>query len=286
MRTEDLLEDGRRTLVRVNERFGWQGDEEEQAWDILVHVWDGHEPDDDEEVPARVEKRFHKLVERRTTGEPLAFILGWVDFLDFRMKVRKDMFVPRLTSEFLAQQAIKRLRGRKHPVHVDLATGIGPVAIASARAVKGAEVFGVDISKKALEQARKNAKELGATNATFLRGDLFGPLPRRLEGEIDVISAHPPYVPKAEVVDLPVEIKKFEPNTTLTDRSVDGLGLVRRIISEGGTWLAPGGWLLIEIVPSETRMIHRMLREAGYTDIRSTHGELKLTRVNVARRPR
>lgn len=285
MRTDQILKEGKRTLVAVNDRFGWQGDEADQAWDILVHAWEGYEPDDNEEVPAQVARRFNKLVKRRTTGEPLAFILGWVDFLDFRMEVRSGAFVPRLTSEFLAKQAIKRLRPRKHPVHVDMATGIGPIPIAVARALSKAEVFGVDISRKALNIAKTNAAKLNAPNAHFLRGDMFKALPKRLRGKVDVVTIHPPYVPAGEINDLPVEIKDYEPVHTLTDRSTDGLGLVRTVIEEGRDWLRPGGWVLIEIVPTESRVIRGMYREAGYRDIRSTVGELKLTRVLVARNP-
>lgn len=284
MKTAKLLKRGEQKLVAVNERFGWQGDEDDQAWDILTHVL-GRQPDPDEDVDEATVKRFDRLVKRRITGEPLAFILGWVDFLDFKMAIKPGAFVPRLTSEYLAQQAIKRMRNRKHPVHVDLACGIGPVAIGSARAVRKAEVYGLDISAKAVRQGRENAKKLGVKNVTFLRGDMFAPLPKRLRGKIDVITIHPPYVPKSEVSDLPIEIRKYEPSHTLTDRSADGLGLVRRVIEEGREWLRPRGWVLIEIVPSEWTFVRRLFRDSDFVDVRSTHGELKLTRVMSGRKP-
>jgi release factor glutamine methyltransferase len=284
MRTDQLLKEAKRTLVDVNERFGWQGDEEDQAWDILVHVW-GRQPDDEDDVPPNIERKFDKLVDRRTTGEPLAFILGWVDFLDFRLHLKHGAFVPRLTTEFLAQQAIRRLRRRPKPVHVDLATGIGPVAIGSARAVPKATVYGLDISRKAVNQGKANAARLGVRNVTFIRSDMFSGLPKGLRGRVDVVTIHPPYVPRDEISDLPLEIKKFEPKHTLTDKSSDGLGLVRRVVDEAHEWLRPGGWLLIEIVAAEFKRIAPMLRKAGYTDIKSTHGSLKLTRVIVAKVP-
>jgi release factor glutamine methyltransferase len=284
VKADHLLKDARRTLVDANERFGWQGDEADQAWDLLAHVL-GRQPDPSEDIPAPKQRAFEKLVRRRTTGEPLAFIVGWVEFLDFKMKVRPGAFLPRLTSEFLAKQAIRRLRGRPKPVHVDLATGIGPVAIGSARAVRKARVIGADISRKAIAQARANAAELGVRNVSFFRSDLFDTLPRSLRGDIDVVTIHPPYVPMDEVADLPVEIKGYEPRHTLTDLSRDGLGLVRRVVSEGMEWLTPGGWLLIETTPSESTIIRGLLRDAGYRDVRSTVGELKLTRVYCGRTP-
>ena len=284
MNTDLLLKDAEQTLVAVNERFGWQGDEDDQAWDILAHVL-GRQPDPDEDLPLDVAYKFDELVKRRSTGEPMAFILGWVDFLDFKMNIEPGAFIPRLTSEFLAKQAIRRIRKRSRPVHVDLACGIGPVAIGSARKVPQAEVYGVDISRKAVRQAQANALKLGAPNAKFFKGDMFEPLPDQIRGRVDVISIHPPYVPKDEVDDLPEEIKQYEPSHTLTDTSVDGLGLTRRVIDEGRQWLGPNGWVLIEIVPSESNVVRKMFRKHGYEEVRSTHGELKLTRVICGKLP-
>lgn len=269
-------------MEAANECFGYQGDEEEQAWNLFAHAG-GSELNDEDDVPDDLNRRFQRLVRRRATGEPLEYITGRADFLDFHLDIKPGTFVPRLTSEFLAEQAIRRLRGRHDPLHVDLATGIGPVAIASALAVPHAQVWGLDISKKALAQARANARRLGATNATFLKSDLFTALPRELRASLDVVTIHPPYVARGEVGDLPAEIRNFEPRTTLTDGSPDGLGLVRRVITESCQWIKPGGWLLIEIIPAEFRSIRPLLRDAGYRDIRSTKGPLKHTRVIVGR---
>lgn len=268
--------------MAANDRFGYRGDEDDQAWDLLAYAG-GAELEDDDHVPAAVRRRFERLVQRRSTGEPLAYILGWIDFRDFRLGIRPGCFVPRLTSEFLAEQAIRRLRRRRRPVHVDLATGIGPIAIASARAVPHAGVWGLDISRRALNQAKENAAELSLKNVAFRRSDLFSSLPRRLQRGVDVVTIHPPYVSQNEVSTLPVEIKEFEPRHTLTDGSADGLGLVRRVVSEGPRWVRSGGWLLIEITPSEFRPIRRLLTEAGYKDVRSTRGPMRHTRVIVGR---
>ena len=272
MKTEQLLDDATKTLRAANSRFGWQGDEDEQAWELLTHARGGKEPDWDEDLSASVQRSFQRLVKRRMTGEPIAFIVGWVDFRDFRLGIKPGMFVPRSTSEFLAAQAIRRLSRRLDPVHVDLATGIGPVAISSARAVSHARVWGLDISAKALAQARVNAAALDLSNVTFRRSDLFANLPASLRGEVDVVTIHPPYVARTEMADLPVEIKKFEPKHTLSDGSVDGLGLVRRAIADSTEWIRPGGWFLMEIVPGEFNSIRPLLRDAGFIDIRSTRG--------------
>jgi release factor glutamine methyltransferase len=193
--------------------------------------------------------------------------------------------VPRDSTEYLAEQAIRRLRGRRRPVAVDLATGGGTVALAIANEVRGVRVFGTDISLTAVRVARENAETLHL-RATFIKGDLFGGLPAELEGRVDVITLHPPYVARDELRELPEEIRRFEPIHTLSDRSADGLGLVGRAASEGPRWLRPGGWLLIEVSPDRSRSVASVLRRNGFGDVRSTmDGGFKVTRVLVGRWP-
>ena len=169
-------------------------------------------------------------------------------------------------------------------MHVDLATGVGTIALAVANEVPKATVYGADLSEDAVKLARKNAKGLGL-KARFRAGDMFDGLPKKIAGTVDVITLHPPYVPRAEVKDLPDEVRKWEPKHTLTDSSVDGLGLVVRAAEESERWLRPGGWLLIEVSPDRTKEVRRVMRDAGMREIASTKGgELKVTRVVVGRR--
>jgi release factor glutamine methyltransferase len=199
--------------------------------------------------------------------------------------VRPGVFVPRDASEFLAEQAMRRLRGRRRPVHVDLATGAGTIALAVAKEVRGAEVVGTDISDVAVRLARKNAERL-RIRARFVRGDLFGGLPKELGGRVDVITLHPPYVPSHELKDLPEEIRDWEPAHTLTDRSRDGLSLISRTAREAPTWLSRNGWLLLEVSTDRVKDVKPVLQRSGFREVRSTKGGvLPITRVIVAKRP-
>jgi release factor glutamine methyltransferase len=146
-------------------------------------------------------------------------------------------------------------------------------------------VYGADVADDAVKLARKNAERLGL-RARFVRSDLFDGLPRKLCGTVDVLTIHPPYVAAGELDDLPDEIRDWEPEHTLTDRSVDGLGLVQRTVREGPSWLRPKGWLLIETDPDRARDVKRVMRAGGFRDVRSTKGgELQVTRVVVGRPP-
>jgi release factor glutamine methyltransferase len=258
------------------------GKERYDVEDLISFVM-GREPDGGEELSGPGLGRFRRLLARRARGEPVAYLTGRTTFGNLTLEVGRGAFIPRESSEFMAEQAARRLRRRKRPIHVDMATGIGPVALVVASAVPRAKVFGVDLSRRPVELARRNATRLRLRNVTFLRGDLFAPLPARLRGSVDVITVHPPYVGKREIRELPNEIRFYEPMESLTDRSPGGLGLLGRVAAESPAWLRPGGWLLVEVSPDRSRAVAKVLRDAGFRDVRSTKGGVEVSRVVVGR---
>jgi release factor glutamine methyltransferase len=286
VRVRTLLDEAVAVLKASPSIDHWQrGRERIEAEDLLWHVL-GEEPDPRDDVSPADRRRFDRLVRRRATGEPIPLIKGYAEFRGLELLVRPGVFVPRDASEFLAVQAMRRLRGRRRPVHVDLATGAGTIALAVANEVARVSVIGTDLSAEAVRLAHHNAERLGL-RATFVTGDLFDGLPRRIAGGVDVITFHPPYVPSHEVKDLPEEIRAWEPVHTLTDHSRDGLSLIGRTAREAPAWLAPNGWLLLEVSSDRVADVKRVLTRSGFRDVRSTKGgPIPITRVIVARRPR
>jgi release factor glutamine methyltransferase len=285
MKARALIKDGIATLKASHAIDHWQKDREKiEAEDLIAFVM-GDDPDPDDRIPDKKRRAFLELIERRATGEPIPFIKGFTEFRGLELIAEPGVFVPRDSSDFLAEQAIRRLRKRTAPVHVDLATGAGTIALSVANEVPKASVYGTDLSKDAIKLARRNARSLGL-KVRFATGDVFGGLPKKIMGAVDVITVHPPYVAKDEVDELPEEIKDWEPVHTLTDDSADGLGFVRRTVDEAPDWLGRKGWLLMEADPDRARDVRRVMAKGGFDDVRSTKGgDLKITRVVLGRRP-
>ena len=281
-----MLERAVATLKASRAIDHWQrGREEIEAEDLLRHALGADELEPHLEVPAGARRRYERLIARRASGEPVQLIKGYAVFRGLEILASPGVFVPRDSTEFLAEQAVRRLRRRRRPIAVDLATGGGTVALAIANEVPRVRVHGADISATAIRTARRNADRL-RLRATFHVGDLYGGLPRDLAGRVDVVTLHPPYVPRAEIRELPTEIRRFEPVHTLTDRSADGLGLIGRATAGAPEWLKPGGWLLIEVSPDRSRATATVMRHAGFDDVRSTVDRgFKVTRVLVGRWP-
>ncbi len=282
-----LLALGERVLTDSSHLFD-DHDHRREAEDLLASVLDteADDLDDQEEVSRRLRERYLSLVARRAGGEPFPLLVGHIVFNGLELKVKPGTFMPRPSSELTVGRAAKRLRGRKHPVLVDLATGTGPIAIAVADEVPHAEVWGADIDDAMLALGRRNARTLGITNVRLRRSDLYAGLPHRLMGSVDVVTGHIPYVPPDEVDDLPSEVREFEPLTSLTDYSEDGLGLMRRAVAEAPEWLKPGGWLLLEISHDLESKIRRLCTKAGLEDHGVGRDADDLSLVVEARKPR
>ena len=285
----ELIREGERRLKRSPAIDHWPADRERREAEALLAKAmgvDGEEvPDRGERIGSRVVDPYRRLVRRRAGGEPMAHILGWMEFRGIRLRIRPGAFVPRQSSEWTVEQAVRRLRARRSPILVDVATGAGPIPLAVAHEVRKAEVHGTDLLETGLRQARDNARSLGLSNARFHRGDLFHPLPAVLKGRVDVITLHPPYVPADEVEDLPLEVRGYEPKDTLTDHSSHGMELVERTVREAREWLAPGGWLLLEVSPDRARWVRGLVVRHGYRKVRSTNGWPQITRTIVGRFP-
>jgi len=187
-------------------------------------------------------------IERRATGEPLQYVTGEVPFRHLVLQVRPGVFIPRPETEVLVDAVLDHLdrSGAPEPLVVDLCTGSGAVAVSTAFERAAARVYATEIVPATAEVAALNAERAGvADRVTVLTGDLFAPLPAGLRGRVDVVVSNPPYIPTADLADLPEEVAAHEPLVAL-DGGADGLDVVRRIAEQAEAWLRPGGLLVME----------------------------------------
>ena len=192
---------------------------------------------------------FRSAIERRATGEPLQYVTGEVPFRHLVLNVRPGVFIPRPETEVLVDTVLEYLEKAQveRPRVVDLCTGSGAIAVSLAYERVGARVHATEIVGATAEIARRNAGSAGVSERlTVLEGDLFAPLPESLRGALDVVVSNPPYIPTADLADLPAEVAGFEPRVAL-DGGPDGLDVVRRIAEEAVSWLKAGGLLAVEI---------------------------------------
>lgn len=159
------------------------------------------------------EKRLWEMVERVEKGEPIQYVTGKAQFLDWVLNVNQDVLIPRVETEELAANILKILKEtgvEKYKV-CDVCTGSGALAIAVKNRFPKFDVSAIDISDKALAVARQNACKYHA-DINFIQGDLIDPLIEKGE-KIDVLICNPPYISDKSTIDE--QVWKYEPHLAL-----------------------------------------------------------------------
>ncbi|MEK7744348.1 MAG: peptide chain release factor N(5)-glutamine methyltransferase [Elusimicrobiota bacterium] len=242
--------------------------------------------------------RYWSLVLERSKRIPLAYVLGFQEFMGLRFKVRPCVLIPRPETEQLVEAVIEALAGspgarspsgtssRPGPIpgpHIlEIGAGSGCVSVALAVKLPSAVVYATDISKSALDLAEENARAHGVSSRVrFLREDLFKPAKaaapsakgeRRRSGDdapmgnapagwADALASNPPYIPSGDIPGLDEEVRK-EPFLAL-DGGRDGLEAIRAIVSDSPRLLKPGGLLALELGAGQAHAVREILERPG-----------------------
>lgn len=214
------------------------------------------------------EEAFVRAVARRSRREPLQYITGRAFFRYLELAVDPRVLIPRPETEMVVERALALLRERRgHPLVVDVGTGSGCIALSLAREFPAAVVHATDIDPLALEVARENALRLGMEGLVcFHRGDCLFALPATLRGSIDLVVSNPPYVQEEYFTNLPPEVREHEPRSALVP-GPRGTEVHERLLEQAPSWLAPGGWLLMEGGEDQVHELAGLARELGYVEV-------------------
>ena len=241
-------------------------------------------------VPDDKAEEYLGKLKRRAGREPVQYIEETAPFMGFDFYVNENVLIPRMDTEILVSEAIKRARimfsQRQHDVNfriLDMCTGSGCIAQSTYLLLKNegctVEVDAVDISEKALEVAGINASRLGA-QVKLIRGNLF----ENVDNKYSMILSNPPYIRTDVIADLEPEVREHEPMLAL-DGTADGLYFYREITDKAWEYLENNGILMYEIGYDQALEVSDMLRQRGYTDIAVIKDFAGLDRVVAAKRP-
>jgi len=192
------------------------------------------------------ENKYLRMVKKRLTGVPSAYLTGSKEFWSLSFKVRPGVLIPRPETELLVEKVIELSTGGEKII-ADIGTGCGNIAISLAKELGGAEIYATDISNKALDIARTNVLLQGMSGLTLIWGDLYMPLKKLgLARRCDFIVSNPPYVTKEDWENLDRGIRDHEPEKALVAGET-GLEVIEKLVTEGVAFLKTGGYLVFEI---------------------------------------
>ncbi len=206
--------------------------------------------------------QFNQLIEQRSKGVPVAYLIGHRDFWTLRLKVNDHVLIPRGDTEILVEQALARLDATVSHKVLDLGTGSGAIALSIANERPNSYVTGIDQQQGAIDVAKANATDNRISNVDFIRSNWYAEVANQ---QFDLIASNPPYIepgdPHLEQGDL-----RYEPTSALV-AAEHGFEDLRAIIEGAPVRLVSGGWLLLEHGCQQAEEVASMLEGKGFNNI-------------------
>lgn len=222
--------------------------------DLLVHG--------EREVTAEQENAYNEAIKQRAMRIPLQHITGQQEFMGLPFKVNGNVLIPRQDTEILVEEILPHLSSGVRIL--DMCTGSGCILISLLHYSMWTEGVGVDLSSKALEVARENARILlsEGRNVSFIESNLF----ENVEGVYDIVVSNPPYIQTEVIKGLMPEVRDHEPMMAL-DGFEDGLYFYRRIVEESKGFLRKEGRLFFEIGYDQADDVKKLMEDAGFLEV-------------------
>ncbi|HKB92568.1 MAG TPA: peptide chain release factor N(5)-glutamine methyltransferase [Opitutaceae bacterium] len=213
-------------------------------------------------------EKIRPLVRRRAQREPLQYILGEVEFWGLKLKVDRRALIPRPETERLMEIVVERLTARLPAKILDLGTGTGALALASAKQWPEARVTAIDQSGEALALARENAVALSLVDRVdFVQSNWFSTV--GAEVHFDLIVANPPYLSAEETGQAQPEVKNYEPASALTGGGPEGRADLDTILVQAKDHLSTGGLVALETGIAQHSALVSRAAELGYGSLAS-----------------
>lgn len=213
----------------------------------------------DMEVSKDSEEEYRKFINKRASHVPLQHLTKSQGFMGLDFLVTGDVLVPRADTETLVEEVLKDTHDGMRIL--DMCTGSGCILLSLLHYSNDCEGVGADVSPKALEVAKENAKRLGI-EASFVESDLFS----NVEGKFDILVSNPPYIRTAEIQELMPEVRDYDPFIAL-DGHESGLYFYEKIIDAAGAYLNRGALLAFEIGNDQGGDVSKLMTEAGYKEV-------------------
>lgn len=208
----------------------------------------------EEEISIETTNKFNEGINKLIKGYPLQYITNHQEFMKLDFYVDENVLIPRADTEILVEEVISNCEKNKEYKVLDLCTGSGAIGISIARYISNSYITCTDISSKALEIARKNAKANNIDNIEFIESDMF----KNIKGKFDIIVSNPPYIVKDVITTLDKEVQN-EPYIAL-DGGIDGLDFYKIIACEAHRYLNENGKVFLEIGYDQKEEVTNLLK--------------------------
>ena len=211
----------------------------------------------------KIEKKsilvFKKYLQRRSKNEPIAYIFQEKEFWGNKFYVNKNTLIPRPETEMLVDKLLKIYNKKKISI-LDIGTGSGCIIISLLINLSNSNGLGIDISKKAIQLAKRNKIKHKLLNRLKLSTQSLDKIYGK---KFDLIVSNQPYISRYDIKNLSDDIKKYEPRMAL-DGGNDGLDLIKKVIYKSKDILKINGMLALEIGNEQIKKVSKILLDNNF----------------------
>ena len=203
---------------------------------------------------------FQSLIEERSRGKPIAYLIKKKEFWDYEFKMKEGVLIPRPDTELIVEQALNLTQNKSKLRILDIGTGSGCIILSILKERKNYIGVGIDINKKSIDVCKINTSKLNLNNRVkFFKSDIDN----FIDAKYDLILSNPPYINKIDFKCLEKGIIDFESKSSLYG-GIDGLSEIRKIIDKSSELIKINGKLILEIAYDQKFNVQRLLKDRGF----------------------
>lgn len=221
----------------------------------------------DEEVPDYIIDEYLKMMDKRKAGYPIQYLIKEKEFMGLNFYIEEGVLIPRPDTEILVEfvlNYIDKNYSNKEIEVLDIGIGSGAIGLSIAYYKKNANVYGVDISNKALKIADINRRRFNLDNVVLIKSNLFESINK--SKRFHIIASNPPYISKKDISTLQEEVRNYEPKIALLGGE-DGLDYYRKIVPESKYYLYERGLLIFEIGYDQGAAVSNIMKNEGFKEV-------------------
>ena len=203
---------------------------------------------------------FNSFIERRKSGEPIAYLINKKEFWKDEFYINKDVLIPRPDTEIIIEQVLEIYPKKSQLQVLDIGTGSGCILLSIIRERPNFYGTGIDISKKSINVSKINAKQLKLTNRVKF---FHSSVDNFSNGKYDLVVSNPPYIKLSILKYLERDVVNFEPKLALSG-GFDGFSKIRKVISRASNLIKKNGKFILEIGFNQKNKVKEILNEESF----------------------
>ena len=213
-----------------------------------------------QEIKEDIFNYYISLINKRSSGRPIAYLLGKKNFWNYEFEITEGVLIPRPDTEIIIEEVLKLSKNKNKLKILDIGVGSGCILLSILDEKKDFLGIGIDISKKCIELSKRNASSIGVENRVkFFKSnvDNFN------SGKYDLIISNPPYIKQVSLKYLDKDVKNFEPKLALNG-GIDGLSEIRKVIIKSSELIKINGKFVLEIGFDQKQEVIKILKNKGF----------------------